>query len=206
MPVTAIILGAVFVLIAVVARVLIQQHRTGDTGIRQSSIAPGSTQWWGHWTFVIGGGFTGSAGFADLAGLAPIQILESPVSEGLGVTLAGLGILGTFIAQLMMGSSWRTAVDETERTKLVTSGPFRIVRNPVFTAMLTLFLGLTLMVPNVLAVAGLAAAVIGIQVQVRLVEEPYLHRLHAARYDDYASRVGRFLPGIGRLRERELDS
>jgi protein-S-isoprenylcysteine O-methyltransferase Ste14 len=130
-------------------------------------------------------------------------VFEHPIPRILGVVLAGLGMLGTFIAQLAMGASWRIGVDETERTALVTAGAFRLVRNPIFSALLTALLGLTLMVPNVIAVVGLVAAVIGIQIQVRRVEEPYLREAHAAAYDDYASRVGRFLPGIGRLRAQQ---
>ena len=201
------IFGVVYILLTLVVRALMQRHRTGDTGIRYLSLPPGSTQWWSHWTFVIGIGLTAiAAPIAGLAGLAPIRMLEHPISQGLGVTLAVLGIFGVFIAQLMMGPSWRIAVDEAERTELVTTGAFGVVRNPIFTAMATTFLGLPLMLPNVLAVVGLAAAVIAMQIQVRLVEEPYLHRVHAASYDDYASRVGRFLPGIGRLRPRLPDS
>ena len=120
--------------------------------------------------------------------------------HGLGFVLAVIGILGTFVAQLALGASWRIGVDQAERTTLVTSGPFRLVRNPVFTAAASVFLGLALMVPNPVAIAGMAVTVIGIEIQVRLVEEPYLRGVHGAVYTDYASRVGRFLPGVGRLR------
>ena len=182
-------------------RIWLQHRRTGDTGVRQFSIPPGSTQWWGHWTMNLGVLLTWlAAPIADLAGLGPLPGLEHLIVHILGVALAGVGIVGTLIAQLQMGASWRIAVDETERTTLVTGAAFRVIRNPIFTGVATALLGLTLMVPNVIAFVGLAAAVIGIQIQVRLVEEPYLHRLHGAAYDHYAARVGRFLPGIGRLR------
>jgi protein-S-isoprenylcysteine O-methyltransferase Ste14 len=59
-------------------------------------------------------------------------------------------------------------------------------------------LGLGLLVPNVLAVAMLVAFLASLQIQVRLVEEPYLRRVHAAAYERYAARTGRFLPRIGR--------
>ena len=36
--------------------------------------------------------------------------------------------------------------------------------------------------------------------QVRAVEEPHLLATHGRAYADYAARVGRFVPGIGRLR------
>ena len=61
-------------------------------------------------------------------------------------------------------------------------------------------LGIALVVPNVFAllmVVGIAAAE---QIQVRLVEEPYLLRVHGDAWRRYAAVTGRFLPGIGRLR------
>jgi protein-S-isoprenylcysteine O-methyltransferase Ste14 len=60
--------------------------------------------------------------------------------------------------------------------------------------------GLALMVPSWVALAGLAALLLALELQVRVVEEPYLRRVHGERYAGYASRVGRFLPGVGRLR------
>jgi protein-S-isoprenylcysteine O-methyltransferase Ste14 len=56
------------------------------------------------------------------------------------------------------------------------------------------------MVPNPVAVTGAVLTVIGIEVQVRLVEERYLCRVHGLAYIDYASRVGRLIPGLGRHR------
>jgi protein-S-isoprenylcysteine O-methyltransferase Ste14 len=55
------------------------------------------------------------------------------------------------------------------------------------------------MVPNVIAVGGLVALVVAIELQVRGVEEPYLRRMHGMAHDRYAEHVGRFLPQIGRL-------
>ena len=46
------------------------------------------------------------------------------------------------------------------------------------------------------------ASVVGIEIQVRLVEEPHLRALHGKAFDAYTSRVGRFLPGVGRQRAR----
>lgn len=49
-----------------------------------------------------------------------------------------------------------------------------------------------------MAALGLILLVAAIELQVRFVEEPHLRNLHADTYRDYASRVGRLLPGIGR--------
>ena len=79
---------------------------------------------------------------------------------------------------------------------------FRIVRNPVYTALGIMALGLTLLVPNGIALAGLAMVIIGAQLKVRLIEEPYLHKVHGSQYVDYISKVGRFLPGQGLQQHR----
>jgi protein-S-isoprenylcysteine O-methyltransferase Ste14 len=52
----------------------------------------------------------------------------------------------------------------------------------------------------VVSVAAVALLVIALELQTRLVEEPYLLRSQGEPYAAYASRVGRFLPGIGTRR------
>lgn len=56
---------------------------------------------------------------------------------------------------------------------------------------------LVLLVPNVLSVAALLILAVALEVQVRLVEEPYLHATHGSEYARYQTSAGRFLPGIG---------
>lgn len=201
MAVAALALFVVFMLLAGGVRTLIQRRRTGDAGNRRTWAPRGSLEWWGLTVADLGYLMVGlGAPVADLAGVPPLAVVDHPAVGGVGVVLAILGIIGTFGAQLALGASWRIGVDQAERTMLVTTGPFRLVRNPIFAAAASAFVGLALMVPNLVAIAGMAATLIGIEIQVRLVEEPYLRGLHGARYADYASRVGRFLPGIGRLR------
>lgn len=92
-----------------------------------------------------------------------------------------------------------SASTPTESTALVTGGPFQVVRNPIYAAMIPTCLGFVLLVPNALAIAAWLALVVGLELHVRRVEEPYLQRVHGRAYAEYAARVGRFLPGMGRL-------
>lgn len=109
---------------------------------------------------------------ADLGGLEPLAILDQVVFAVAGVVIAVAGVTTTLLAQWAMGDSWRIGVAEGERTDLVTSGAFQIVRNPIFTAMSITSVGLTLMVPNAVAITGLGALLIALQLQVRVVEVP----------------------------------
>lgn len=200
MPRTALLLLVVYLVLAFGLRSWLQWRATGSTGFRGVSGAPGSAEWWGGVLFAAALLALLLASVADLLGwLVRVPVLDvAPVRVlGLGAGLAG--IAGTLWAQFAMGDAWRIGVDERERTRLVEDGPFRLVRNPIFTAMVVASAGLAALTPNLLAFAGLAALVVAVELQVRRVEEPYLLRTHGLRYRDYAARAGRFLPGIGRL-------
>lgn len=194
-------LVCVFGWIAIVAGVRSYLHlrRTGEIG-HAFRDRRGSAQWWSRLISSLGVLFAVVAPLAELAGLAPFAFLAQTPIRVAGLLLVVLGIVGTVGAQSAMGASWRADVDPEARTALVTTGPYRLVRNPILTATATTAIGLALIVPNVLAVAMLAAFVLAMQIQVRLVEEPHLERVHGAAYRDYAARVGRFLPLVGRLR------
>jgi protein-S-isoprenylcysteine O-methyltransferase Ste14 len=60
-------------------------------------------------------------------------------------------------------------------------------------------LGLALVVPNTVAFISVVTLILALEMQVRLVEEPYLLRQHGDGYRSYAAGAGRFLPRIGRL-------
>ncbi|MDQ2631250.1 MAG: isoprenylcysteine carboxylmethyltransferase family protein [Actinomycetota bacterium] len=200
MATLALVLYVVYLLLAFGLRTLIQLRRTGSTGFHGLGGRPGSAEW------IAGVGFAvalllGAAApvLALLGWVEPIGALDASVAHVLGAVLALLGIAATFYAQVAMGTSWRIGVDPEERTALVTTGPFALVRNPIFAAMLPTALGLTLLVPSWVALAGLVGLVLALELQVRVVEEPYLLRAHGGAYADYAARVGRFFPGVGRI-------
>ncbi|MFC4059001.1 methyltransferase family protein [Planomonospora corallina] len=199
MAVTALMLYLTALALAFGWRTFVHWRRTGDTGLRLDAGPAGSVAWWAKLTFVAAI-MLGLAGpVAAVAGLAPLPALDHPLAAGAGLVIALSGAAATLAAQLSMGASWRIGVDAGERTELVTGGPFALARNPIFTAMITTSAGLTLMVPNVVAVLALAVLVTAIELQVRAVEEPYLLAVHGRAYQGYAARVGRFVPGLGRL-------
>ena len=69
----------------------------------------------------------------------------------------------------------------------------------IFTAVGVTGRGLTLMGPNVIALAGLVGLLVALELQVRVVEEPHLQRVHGQTYAAYTASTGRFLPQLGRM-------
>jgi protein-S-isoprenylcysteine O-methyltransferase Ste14 len=185
-------LSGLFGLLGVGLRAWIHTRRTGSSPIR---------------------GGAGMSGWVGLGGLA-LAFVAGPVAElafdaarlldgdwlaAPGLALSLLGLAALLWSQSSMGDSLRIGVDPTERTALVTAGPFRWVRNPIYSAMLVYVAGVSLLVPNAASFVAFAVLVLGLELHVRLVEEPYLVATHGSSYANYAARVGRFIPGVGKL-------
>lgn len=199
--VAALALLTMFGLLGFVWRAWLQHRRTGSSGLRGISGAIGSVEWVAGVGFVVAIIVAVVAPALQLSGvIAPLPVLHADWIQITGIALALLGIVLTVWAQLDMGDSWRVGVDESETTALVHTGMFGRVRNPIYTAMLTFDLGIALLTPNFVTIAGLILAVTALELQVRRVEEPYLLGRHGAAYRGYTASVGRFIPGIGLLR------
>ncbi len=200
MAAAALVLYGITLTLTFGVRIALQWRRTGSTGVH--GVAPGAEalEWIAGALFVTGlAGGAAAPVLALLGVVEPIPALDGTVGHAVGVALAVAGIVLTFLAQLAMGDAWRIGVDPEERTQLVVDGPFELVRNPIYSAMIPTVLGLVLMVPSVVAIAALLTLAIGLELQVRLVEEPHLLRTHGEEYAGYAARVGRFVPGVGLL-------
>ena len=198
MPIFALALFGVFAALGFGWRSWEQRRRTGSTGFRGVSGRLGSAEWF------AGAGFVAAPAVAVLASIlqlldvaAPVAVLHSPWIQIGGIVVAIVGIFATVYAQLDMGDSWRIGVDPGETTTLVRTGVFGWVRNPIFIAMITFGFGIALVTPNLVALAGFLLLVATIELQVRIIEEPYLLTVHGDDYRSYLTNVGRFMPGVG---------
>lgn len=195
----ALALMGLYLALAFGVRVVVALRTTGSTGIVPFGSAPPIERLGGGLFFagVLLGALNPLLALVDA--IEPWSELDTTGAHVAGFALCAIGIAGTFAAQMAMGASWRIGTDPSERTELVTGGVFSLCRNPIYTFMLTAWIGFALLVPTwLVAVAGVLL-IVGIEIQVRLVEEPHLLRSHGEPYRAWASRVGRFVPGLGRL-------
>lgn len=203
MPRLALALVLVWFLSLFVLRTAIQWWRTGNAGMRGFSGRVGSLEW--------NAGALVSLGFA--AGmLTPLATLAgwpggtlwfaNDALHWIGAGVVSVGIAGALAAQISMGDSWRIGVDASETTELVTAGLFAWVRNPIFSFLLLTGIGLAALLPTTFSLLALVLTAVGIEIQVRAVEEPYLEKAHGAVYREYAARVGRLVPCVGRINPR----
>ena len=125
-----------------------------------------------------------------------------PVGTALTVVsmvLVGVGIVLGMIAGARLGGSLTPSPIPRESGQLATSGVYRFVRHPIYSALLMVGLGLALRGASVWHVVVFVALLVLLEVKARA-EEAMLIRKYEG-YASYASRVGRFVPGVGTIRD-----
>jgi len=158
----------------------------------------------------VAGGLSAAAGVGLCAatGLAlahvsvPPQVSVAPPLRFLGRALVGLGTCGILGSQLAMREAWRVGVDRAACVPLIRHGPYRLVRNPIYTAMVVFMAGNALLLANGVMVVALTLLIAGVELQVRGVEEPFLLDRHGHDYVRWAEKTGRFAPLLGRCGAR----
>jgi len=121
---------------------------------------------------------------------------EWPVVRWIGVALSVYGLVMAPWAARTMGRNFVPGAGIVQDHGLVTTGPFRWVRHPIYSSVLALWLGATLGTLDWLLLVLWPLVVVGILRQARI-EEDLLRAEFGAEYDAYAERVGAVVPWFG---------
>ncbi len=132
--------------------------------------------------------------FLPHGSLWPVNAVVIAASIALGVVGATLAVLGA----ARLGPAMTPSPIPREHAPLVTSGVYGLVRNPIYTGLISGGLGLALFGASLWHIVAWVALVLLLSVKARW-EERMLVAEHPD-YGGYTARVGRFVPGLGRLR------
>jgi protein-S-isoprenylcysteine O-methyltransferase Ste14 len=122
----------------------------------------------------------------------PLWLVPSVV----GWVLAALvisGLLFTWWARIHLGELWSSSVTRKEHHHVVDTGPYAIVRHPIYTGLLVAIAASMLMRGTIIMLAGGAIIAAGIYVKAR-VEEEFLRQQLGEPYAAYARHVPMLLP------------
>jgi protein-S-isoprenylcysteine O-methyltransferase Ste14 len=123
----------------------------------------------------------------------PLHILPTTLARGIGVVCV-LVSLPLALATLRVLSRAHTPVDPMKpTTALVTAGPFRYSRNPIYLALTLLYLGVAFLVNALWILLLVVPVLLVIRYGVIAREEAYLTRKFGDVYHQYTAQVRRWL-------------
>ncbi len=112
-----------------------------------------------------------------------------------GTALVVLGLAFAVWARVFLGRNWSAAVTLKQGHELIRSGPYRWVRNPIYTGILIAIAGSALARGQRGAVLALLFAFASFWYKARI-EERVLHDAFGAEYDVYRGEVKSLIPFV----------
>jgi len=117
--------------------------------------------------------------------------------NAIGLVFVSVGFILGILALIAMKNSWRVGIKYDQKTDLITSGIYRISRNPYFLSYNILICGYILIFTSPILIILYLILVIVFHKMI-LEEEKYLHSVHGASYEEYKSKVNRYLTIINK--------
>lgn len=135
---------------------------------------------------------------AFFAGVGLQRAVGLTVRIGQVVRILGIGLLscGVLLALYSLATFFvarTTVVPFSAASKLVTWGPYRLTRNPMYVALILAYVGVTAMTSQVLALVFLPIPIVILRAIVIPFEEERMRKCFGEAYAQYCSRVRRWL-------------
>lgn len=105
-----------------------------------------------------------------------------------------LGLLFTWWARLHLGRLWSSSVTRKADHRIVDTGPYGVVRHPIYSGLILAALATGVLRGQVLAAAGSLLFLLGMYLKARLEEGFLREQLGADEYAAYARRVPMLMP------------
>jgi protein-S-isoprenylcysteine O-methyltransferase Ste14 len=112
-----------------------------------------------------------------------------------GSVLTALGLFGAVWARSYLGRNWSGYVTYKEGQTLVTTGPYRYVRHPIYTSMILMFIGTILYYGSPFIAIFFVVLTIDFVLRTRK-EEQIMIELFGEKYTEYMKRTKRLIPLI----------
>lgn len=124
-----------------------------------------------------------------------LELWRTPAGVGWAmVVIAGAGFAFTWWARLHLGRLWSSNVGRKADHRVVDTGPYGIVRHPIYTGITLASIATAVLRGTAAAWLGAAILTAGWYVKARLEERFLREQLGAEAYGAYASRVPMLVP------------
>lgn len=133
--------------------------------------------------------------FVNWPGLLGTRYWTPPLAIGWTmVGVAAAGFLFAWWARIHLGRLWSGTITRKEGHSVVDTGPYGIVRHPIYTGIITAAVATAIVLGSLHAVLGAAGLIVGYWIKARLEERFLSQELGKDAYDSYRRRVPMLIP------------
>lgn len=122
------------------------------------------------------------------------------------VALVAFGLSFTWWARIQLGRLWSDRVVTKEGHQVIDTGPYRIVRHPIYSGLLLAAFATAIEKATPLALLGAAVVTVAFIVKAKREEHFLRAELGASAYDGYARNTAMLVPFVRRSRHLEVRS
>jgi protein-S-isoprenylcysteine O-methyltransferase Ste14 len=115
--------------------------------------------------------------------------------QAIGSVLTITGLVLAIWARIYLGKNWSGYVTYKKNHELVTSGPYKLIRHPIYSALILMITGTFIYYPSVWVLAILIVDTLIFLWRIKK-EEEIMVKLFGKKYEDYIKRTKRLIPGI----------
>jgi protein-S-isoprenylcysteine O-methyltransferase Ste14 len=127
--------------------------------------------------------------------LATRFVPASPTIGKFGVAVTVVGIAFAIWARWHLGENWSATVTLKEGHELISSGPYRYIRHPIYTGMLLAFVGTALALGEYRALISVCMVMVAFYIKAKK-EELFLSQEFGEKFREHSRRTGMFLPRL----------
>ena len=116
-------------------------------------------------------------------------------AQYLGLVLTGIGAAFAIWARLLLGTNWSATVTLKEDHRLIKSGPYALVRHPIYSGLLLAMLGTALAIAEYRCLLAVLVALLAWRAK-WMVEEQFMSEQFGVEYSDYKRNVKAVIPFV----------
>jgi protein-S-isoprenylcysteine O-methyltransferase Ste14 len=152
---------------------------------------PPVRQEWPYWALVVAGAVLVGANFST--GARGMLWMPFDTKEQILFVLALVGLGFTWWARIHLGTLWSGTVTRKAHHKVIKTGPYAIVRHPIYTGISLALIATVLLRPGPLGLIGVALIIVSFVIKYRL-EEHFLMEELGPEYKAYRKTVAALVP------------
>jgi protein-S-isoprenylcysteine O-methyltransferase Ste14 len=106
-------------------------------------------------------------------------------------------------ARLHLGGLWSANVTHKQEHRIVETGPYRLMRHPIYTGFIMIYVGVAILCATGLALAAVVVITVGLWLKARLEEQFLFEEFGPTVYGTYKARTPMLVPRMTRRPEPE---